>query len=74
MTKSEKLWKRDGILGVIVLLQTLITLANSVIFVWRIPWDKLTELKGRQNNPNNTGLENPNNTGLENPVAATDDN
>ena len=52
--------------NLIVLLQTLITLANSVIFVWRIPWDKLTELNGKQNNPNNTGLENR--------VAATDDN
>ena len=39
---------------------------EEAIFLWGIPWDKLTKLKAGQNNPNNTGLENP--------VTATDDN
>ena len=50
----------------VVIVQAVIIVVNSLIFLWGIPWDKLTELKARQNNPNNTGLENP--------VAATNDN
>lgn len=50
----------------VVIVQAVIIVVNSLIFLWGIPWDKLTELKAEQNNPNNTGLENP--------VAATNDN
>ena len=52
--------------NLIDILQTIVILTNSSIALGGIPWDELTELNGKQNNPNNTGLENP--------VAATDDN
>lgn len=49
-----------------VIYKILITLYNFVFFLYGFPWDKLTALNARKNNPDNFGLENTD--------AATDDN
>lgn len=44
----------------------MLTLANTSIFLWGIPWLELTVLNAEKNNLNDIGLENS--------VAATDEN
>lgn len=52
--------------NLVIIFQAIITLGSSYIFLWNMPWDKLTALNAEKNNLNYSGLENPD--------AATDDN
>ena len=52
--------------NIVIILQTMLTLANTSIFLWGIPWLELTVLNAEKNNLNDIGLENS--------VAATDEN